>query len=265
MDNKILLQILLRDVADLEELVKVMRKTASFRPLEFELLQTKISGVKHMLEVIVEDVPDKKQAVVEKPHKQVVEKEVAAADSVAEEKQIKVEPIVKEPPKQMKADLPEPVVNVEAEPVEEEKVEIRAQVEEEKPVVEKERVLATENEEEVALEEEPVAPVHQTFGEKFTHSRSVNDLLLEQGKPDSKFAHMPVTSLQSAIGINDRFLFVRELFNGSNDIYNEAVSKLDAMTGIQDAAAYLRENFKWKKNETSLKFIDLVKRRFIGS
>ena len=34
------------------------------------------------------------------------------------------------------------------------------------------------------------------------------------------------------------------------------------MKNEKEAAEYLRVNFKWKKNEASLKFINLVKRRF---
>jgi hypothetical protein len=113
------------------------------------------------------------------------------------------------------------------------------------------------------LEEETVTEGPQTLGEKFSHGRSVNDLLLEHGKTDYKFSNMPVASLQAAIGINDRFLFTRELFEGKSDTFAETIRKIDSFETIHDAAVYLRENYKWKKNETSLKFIDLVKRRFL--
>ena len=64
------------------------------------------------------------------------------------------------------------------------------------------------------------------------------------------------------VGINDRFQYIRELFDGSSDKYTEAVSSLDSMSNINEAVAYLQHNFKWKKNETSLKFVNLIKRRF---
>jgi hypothetical protein len=34
------------------------------------------------------------------------------------------------------------------------------------------------------------------------------------------------------------------------------------MNHISEAVNFLQQNFKWKKNETSLKFVNLVKRRF---
>ena len=77
-----------------------------------------------------------------------------------------------------------------------------------------------------------------------------------------KLSNRPVSSIKSAIGINDRFQFIRELFDGNADKFAETVSKIDEMKNIGEAVEYLRQSFKWKKNETSLKFVGLVKRRF---
>ena len=77
-----------------------------------------------------------------------------------------------------------------------------------------------------------------------------------------KLSNRPVKSIKSAIGINDRFQYIRELFDGKPEKFRETVNALDAMNDIQEAVVYLRENFKWKKTETSLKFVNLVKRRF---
>ena len=71
-----------------------------------------------------------------------------------------------------------------------------------------------------------------------------------------------MSSLQAAIGINDRFQYIRELFDGDNQKYLEAVKTIDSFDNLKDAVEYLRDNYKWKKNETSLKFVRLVKRRF---
>ncbi|MFA5588891.1 MAG: hypothetical protein WC987_08990, partial [Mariniphaga sp.] len=61
---------------------------------------------------------------------------------------------------------------------------------------------------------------------------------------------------------NDRFQYIRELFDGDNQKYLEAVKTIDSFDNLKDAVEYLRDNYKWKKNETSLKFVRLVKRRF---
>jgi hypothetical protein len=77
-------------------------------------------------------------------------------------------------------------------------------------------------------------------------------------------SNRPVNCLQAAIGINDRFQYIRELFDGDNQKFLETVKTLDSKQNIKEAVNYLRNNFKWKKNETSLKFVNLVKRRFIN-
>lgn len=255
MDNKKLMQILLRDVAELEEIVSGIRHSGSWEPLEMELLSTRISGVRHMLEVVssgeVGIVSDRAR---EKTQLSQVEEILPAAGQKLRTEIVNLQPVEKLPSSE--PELAPPVV------IQEKSMPVEMPV----PVVEnstlsKQSAVLEEEQDEMELEEEAVAGP-QTLGEKFSQGRSVNDLLLEHGKSDYKFTNMPVTSLHAAIGINDRFLFTRELFDGNGDAFAKAVKEIDAMSNIHDAATYLREHFKWKKNETSLKFIDLVKRRF---
>ena len=112
-------------------------------------------------------------------------------------------------------------------------------------------------------EEEPVDIHNKRLGDSFLKEKSVNDLMsADFSNLEHKLSNRPVTSLQSAIGINDRFQYIRELFEGSADNFVKTVSDLDSMDDIKDAVNYLQTNFKWKKNETSLKFVNLIKRRF---
>ena len=101
------------------------------------------------------------------------------------------------------------------------------------------------------------------MGDSFLKGKSVNDLITDQNKLEFKLSNRPVSSIQAAIGINDRFQYIRELFDGDNQKFLEAVKTLDSKQNIKEAVDYLRNNYKWKKNETSLKFVNLVKRRFI--
>lgn len=114
--------------------------------------------------------------------------------------------------------------------------------------------------------EEDAAPVvaSSRIGDRVITEKSVNDLLSGNGdkKLEYKISNSPVQSIQAAIGINDRYQYIRELFDGSADSFVKTVGDLDGLGNIHEAVAYLQENFKWKKNETSLKFVNLVKRRF---
>lgn len=112
-------------------------------------------------------------------------------------------------------------------------------------------------------EEKPVDNHSKRLGDLFAKEKTVNDLMSEDfSKLEHKLSNRPVANIQSSIGINDRFQYIRELFEGSVDNFVKTVADLDSMNDIKDAVNYLQTNFKWKKNETSLKFINLVKRRF---
>lgn len=109
------------------------------------------------------------------------------------------------------------------------------------------------------IEDTPEKPV---MGEKFHKERTLNESLGENKTADSKLTHGPITSLKAAIGLNDRFLFTREIFNNNSAKYNEVIDNLDKMTQIQEAVDYLRANLTMQKNEASMKFVELLKRRF---
>ncbi|MBL7970193.1 MAG: hypothetical protein JNL03_01625, partial [Prolixibacteraceae bacterium] len=67
---------------------------------------------------------------------------------------------------------------------------------------------------EIPKPEEPVQE-KTVVGESFRKERSVNDAMGENKANESKLANGPITSLRAAIGLNDRFLFIREIF-GNN-------------------------------------------------
>lgn len=75
----------------------------------------------------------------------------------------------------------------------------------------------------------------------------------------------PLSSLNEAIGINDKFLFIREIFDGSTESYNEAIQQLEKVGNISDAMAvimgYAGDN---SGSEAVTQLVDLIKRKFIS-
>lgn len=102
----------------------------------------------------------------------------------------------------------------------------------------------------------------KVLGEKFTKEPSLNERLSMNMQHDTKVKAKPIVSLKGAIGINDRFLFTRELFANDGNTFEQAIQTLDQAGSFQMAIEFLEQNFKWQKSETSLKFIDLIKRRY---
>jgi len=76
-----------------------------------------------------------------------------------------------------------------------------------------------------------------------------------------------VPDLPSIINLNDKLLFVKELFNGYNLAYSEAINILNRYTTFEQAKNFLNVNYvaknNWKeKPATAERFYDLLRKRF---
>ena len=94
--------------------------------------------------------------------------------------------------------------------------------------------------------------------------------LLEKTEDNSLAARLqrkPVSDLISAIGINDKFLFLNELFGGSMEKYNKSIRSLNSFSTLLGAKTYMSElqiEFQWDcSSDAYKKLADLVERRFI--
>jgi hypothetical protein len=78
--------------------------------------------------------------------------------------------------------------------------------------------------------------------------------------------HKPVVNLSEAIGVNDKFLFIREIFNGSPETYNQAITRLDDTSSFDDAKAVIMSYAgEIKENGAASQLLELMKRKFPGN
>lgn len=81
-----------------------------------------------------------------------------------------------------------------------------------------------------------------------------------------KFQEDKITDLRTSIGINDKFLFLNELFDGNMRIYDEAILKLNAASTMAQADLQLLDFkivYNWdSESPTVKKFVELVRRKF---
>lgn len=98
--------------------------------------------------------------------------------------------------------------------------------------------------------------ISDNINEKLGNLRDENDF-------SDYFKSQPLSSLSQAIGINDRFLFIRELFSGNSETYSKAIMKIDEATNLSDAKALILD-FAGDRIETEAgqQLMDLVKRKF---
>lgn len=76
-----------------------------------------------------------------------------------------------------------------------------------------------------------------------------------------------ISDLKTAIGLNQKFLFMNFLFEGENTSYNDAIEKLNAAPTVADARHLIRELayvYNWNyEDENVVLFTEYVERRHL--
>ncbi len=71
----------------------------------------------------------------------------------------------------------------------------------------------------------------------------------------SVLSSQSVKSLRNSVGINDKFLLMRDLFSNDMETYDKSMEKLDGFEDIDDAFIYLQENFTMDPDNEGVKLI----------
>ncbi len=99
---------------------------------------------------------------------------------------------------------------------------------------------------------------------------SRNDLMANRPEQNlaTKFSQEPIQDLKRSISLNDKLVFVKDLFNGYSLAYQEAIDQLERLEDFQSADQYLKTHYvaeyKWAdKVATAEKFYELLRRKFV--
>lgn len=81
------------------------------------------------------------------------------------------------------------------------------------------------------------------------------------------FTEVPIRDLKKAIGVNDRFLFINELFRGDESMYERSIKTINSFSILPEAEYWIQRELKvkngWNDSDQLVKqFYQLVKRRF---
>lgn len=100
--------------------------------------------------------------------------------------------------------------------------------------------------------------------------RSLNDILMEQKEDNSiasNFQRSKIIDLAKSISINDKFLFIKELFRGKGEEFGMAIQKLNSCATLEEAfneIDIMRKFYFWDtSSQAYLALCDLVRRKFI--
>jgi len=100
------------------------------------------------------------------------------------------------------------------------------------------------------------------------NSKSLNDSLKgPQRELSAALTEAPIRDLRKAIGINDRYVFISELFRGDEIMYERSIKTINNFSIFQEAYYWMERELKlklaWDQERTSTQlFYQLVRRRF---
>ncbi|MDP2187089.1 MAG: hypothetical protein Q8J69_00265 [Sphingobacteriaceae bacterium] len=102
---------------------------------------------------------------------------------------------------------------------------------------------------------------------------SLTGIIERSGDSHLVMAHLklkPIDDLKSGIGLNEKFLFIRELFGNDHLAYADAIEKLNAAPSLNAAEQILASEVlpqqQWDlETEAALSFLHLIFRRFAQS
>jgi hypothetical protein len=116
-------------------------------------------------------------------------------------------------------------------------------------------------------EKEPAPKKASILAEKFASDKSINERIAPGTGNDlsSKLTGEPIDSIKRNIGINDRFLIIRELMDGDNDAFNNLVQKLDANQNFDEAYSLIQSSFPEQMEHEGVKLlVRLARRRYLS-
>ena len=243
MEIKYTIEILTKDIQDIEKLVGNLQNSMDGSAIELDLAMSKLRNVYEILTMIKAD----------RLHELISPTHAPAQEPIPEPQPgLKAEPepgLKAEPqPEPLSAPqpVPQPPVLKESEPAEVE------------PPAGPEPESVAETKPDKGKDAEIIA-------ERFSSESSINENLAGQRKPDmdTKLVGQPINNIGRNIGINDRFLIIRELFDGDADRFNRLVENLDGAGDYNKAVGLLEEQLSGSLEHEGVEILTgLVKRRF---
>jgi hypothetical protein len=116
----------------------------------------------------------------------------------------------------------------------------------------------------------PVKP-SATVGEQFKSEKPSLNEIVSSYKPDesiaSKLQQGNVSDLMKSMDMNQKFMFVKDLFKGNGSAFTEEINKLNGFNKLNEAIPYmesLKTRYKWdSQSEAYSELYRLVLRKFV--
>jgi hypothetical protein len=228
MDLNAAIDIIIRDLNEAREIIDDLKRYPEVPEFQVELAKSKCKSASEVI-ALLKNQTVKPSPVKEKP----ILKEETHQENVVDKPNVAV-PAPEAAPKEV----------------------VLQKIPEAPPVAKEEPGPAPRKHADSAIIADQFSNRPESYNEKLS-SRKHDDDVLEIIKLK------PLLRIDEAIGINDKFLFIREIFNGNQELYNQAINKLESVGNLPDAMSvimsYTGDN---TSNEAVKQLIDLIKRKF---
>ena len=240
MDFNATIDLIIKDLNEASRIIDDLKNYPGVPELQVELAKAKCRSAGEVIALLKTlKHPAADQKTIQIPER--VVKEVPQAEKRAPEPEMKFQPVA--PPEVKKAPV-KPVKARQEEEEREKKTEIKSAPEKSESVKQGSSIIA-----------DRFSNMSARINEQIGTRKSEDDVT-----EIIKSKH--INSLNAAIGINDRFLFIREIFDGNRDAYEQAISRLELIESEADAKAviisYTGSN---TENEAVKQLLDLVRRK----
>ncbi|MBI5540173.1 MAG: hypothetical protein HY951_08960 [Bacteroidia bacterium] len=207
----------------------------------------KIEEPKKIIEKEIKVIP-----VEEKPVVEIIEKEIIN------------QPVEKSIEKVQEIKTVEPIVIEEEKKIEEIQAPVQTNI-----TVTQETSIEKKQIEKVVETKTTISTGSKTIADQYqeTKAKTLSESLTKTVKDFSTTQQLkPIKNLKSAISINDRVMFMRDIFSNDSAKYTETIDKINEMSNLDEAMEFINKTLNFKTDSDSFnKFLELIYRRFAGS
>ncbi|MEO5673462.1 MAG: hypothetical protein ABIQ74_02340 [Chitinophagales bacterium] len=122
----------------------------------------------------------------------------------------------------------------------------------------------------VSPEMETKKTISDIYAFQKENKSTVNDKFKKQGPEIAdKLKQTPIKDLKSYIGLNKQFAFMSKLFNADEQLYEDAIARLNSFSSYEEATGFIQSellpSLNWSDDEPLVsEFFTLVMRRYLN-
>lgn len=226
MNFELVIETINKDIQDIEKSIKKFENRSSLPRLEIDLTLEKVRKLYDSLQSLIEERP--------------VEKITPPEDKPG---------------------------NINTFELEENSSDTAKDISETSPVITREPAKKPEEELQIKFEEEKNAKT-EIVADRLQNGQSfMNESLRQQVSSkdlSSKLTSQPISDIGGAMGLNEKFSFIRDLFNNDPDKFTETINILNHASNFNEAYSYLNDTFNWDMDDSQVqKLLDLTRRKLI--